>query len=66
MKIKCYDMERTICDMIKDRNHVDKEIYIKALKQYVKRKDKDMLKLMKYAKQLNIEKEVAEIMQVIW
>ena len=66
MKIKCYDMERTICDMIKDRNHVDKEIYIKALKQYVKRKDKDMLKLMKYAKQLNIEKEVAEIIQVIW
>ena len=33
---------------------------------FVKRKDKDMLKLMKYAKQLNIEKEVAEIMQVIW
>ena len=30
-----------------------------------KKKDKDMLKLSKYSKKLNIEKEVAEIMQLI-
>ena len=65
MDIKCYDVERTICDIIKDKNHMDKEIYTKALKWYAERKDKDMLKLAKYSKQLNIEKEVAEIMQVI-
>ena len=28
-------------------------------------KDKDMLKLAKYSKRLNIEKEVVEIMQLI-
>ena len=50
---------------IKDKNHMDKEIYTKALKWYAERKDKDMLKLAKYSKKLNIEKEVAEIMQVI-
>ena len=44
---------------------MDKEIYTKALKWYVERKDKNMLKLAKYSKKLNIEKEVAEIMQVI-
>ena len=65
MDIKCYDVERTICDIIKDKNHMDKEIYTKALKWYAKRKDKNMLKLAKYSKKLNIEKEVAEIMQVI-
>ena len=65
MNIKCYDVERTICDIIKDKNHMDKEIYTKALKWYAERKDKDMLKLAKYSKKLNIEKEVAEIMQVI-
>lgn len=65
MNIKCYDVERTICDIIKDRNHMDKEIYSKALKWYAERKDKDMLKLAKYSKKLNIEKEVVEIMQVI-
>lgn len=65
MNIKCYDIERTICDIVKDKRHMDKEIYTKALKWYAKRKDKDMLKLAKYSKELNVEKEVAEIMQVI-
>ena len=65
MNIKCYDLERTICDIIKDKNYLDKEIYTKALKGYAERKDKNMLKLAKYSKKLNIEKEVAEIMQVI-
>ena len=65
MDIKCYDVERTICDIIKDKNNMDKEIYTKALKWYAEKKDKDMLKLAKYSKKLNIEKEVVEIMQVI-
>lgn len=65
MDIKCYDVERTICDIIKDKNHMDKEIYTKALKWYSERKDKDMLKLAKYSKKLNIEKEVVDIMQVV-
>lgn len=65
MDIKCYDVERTICDIIKNKNNMDKEIYTKALKWYAEKKDKDMLKLAKYSKKLNIEKKVAEIMQVI-
>lgn len=65
MDIKCYDVERTICDIIKNKNNMDKEIYTKALKWYAEKKDKDMLKLSKYSKKLNIEKKVAEIMQVI-
>lgn len=64
-EIKCYNIERTICDIIKDKKHIDKEIYTKALKWYAKRKDKDLLKLAIYSKKLKIEKEVAEIMQVI-
>ena len=50
---------------LSDKNHMDKEIYTKALKWYAERKNKDILKLAKYSKKLNIEKEVAEIMQVI-
>ncbi len=65
MDIKCYDVERTICDIIKNKNHMDKEIYTKALKWYAERKSKNILKLAKYSKKLNIEKEVVEIMQVI-
>ena len=65
MKIRTYDLERTICDIVKYRNHMDKEIFTKALKWYSKRKDKNLLKLMKYAKKLNIDKKVLEYMEVL-
>ena len=65
MDVKCYDMERTICDIIKYKNHMDKEIYIKALKSYAKRDDKNLINLAKYSKKLKIEKEVTEIMELI-
>ena len=65
LTVKCYDLERTICDIIKDKNRMDKEVYSKALKEYARNKDKDIFKLVKYAKKLDVEKEVIEIMQVI-
>lgn len=65
LTVKCYDLERTLCDIIKDKNRMDKEIYSKALKEYVRNKDKDILKLVKYAKKLNIEEEVVELMEVL-
>ena len=64
-QIRCYDVERTICDIIKDKEIMDIEIYTKALKWYAKRKEKDIVKLNKYAEALNIKKRVMEIMRVI-
>lgn len=63
--VKCYDLERTICDIVKDKKCMDKEIYSKALKAYVKNDNKDILKLIKYAKKLNIEDKILEIMEVL-
>lgn len=65
MKLRCYDRERTICDIIKYKNHMDREIFVKALKKYSNSKQKDLVKLMRYAKKLNIEKKVIEYMEVL-
>ena len=65
MELRTYDLERTICDIVKYRKHMDKEIFTKALKGYAKRKDKDLNKLMIYAKKLNIDKKVLEYMEVL-
>ena len=65
LTVKCYDLERTLCDIIKDKNRMDKEIYSKALKEYARNKDKNILQLVKYAKKLNIEDEVVELMEVL-
>lgn len=65
LPVKCYDLERTLCDIIKDKNRMDKELYSKALKEYSRNKNKDILKLIKYSKKLNIEKEVITLMEVL-
>lgn len=64
-KIRVYDLERTICDIVKYRDHMDKEIFTTALKRYSKYKEKDLHKLMKYAKKLKVDKKVFEYMGVL-
>ncbi len=65
MKIKVYDIERTICDIIKNKNKIDGEIFSKALKDYAKNKNKNLSQLTKYAKIMKIEKKVSEYMEVL-
>ena len=63
--VECYDMERTICDIIKSSQKIDAEIYGKALKLYAKSKDKNTHNLLRYAQALKIESKVAELMTVV-
>lgn len=65
MKIKVYDVERTICDIIKNKNKMNSEIFSKALKEYAQSKNKNLNKLAVYAKKMNIEKKVSEYMEVL-
>ena len=60
-----YDMERTICDIIKNRKKMDPEIFSKALKEYAKRSDKDIRKLRIYAEKLKIEDKVYQYMEIL-
>lgn len=63
--VKVYDIERTVCDVIKNRNKIDKEILSKALKNYSNLKGKDLSKLVKYAEKLGIKKKVMEYMEAL-
>ena len=65
MNIKVYDIERTICDIIKDKNKMDIEIFIQALKMYAESSHKDLNKLMRYAKKLKIEQKLRNYMEVL-
>ncbi|NLB53409.1 MAG: abortive phage infection protein [Syntrophomonadaceae bacterium] len=54
-EVRTYDMERTICDILRDRNNQDPAVVSDALKRYFVSKEKDLNKLMKYASELKIE-----------
>ena len=62
--VRTYDEERTICDVIKYRDKYDGEIFIKAIKFYV-RTINNQSKLFKYARELGIEKKVHEVMELV-
>lgn len=63
--IRVYDLERTICDIVRDRNKIDNQILNTALKEYMKLKNKDINLLYKYAKILKIDKILKQYMEVL-
>ena len=63
--IRLYDMERTICDIIRDRNKIDSQIFNTALKEYMNRKDKNLSLLYEYAKKFNILKILKMYLEVL-
>ena len=60
-----YNMERTICDLVRDRKNQDPEIFSKAWNLYIKNDSKDIWKLRKYAQNLGISKKIEDILEVI-
>ena len=63
--IRVYNMERTICDIIRDRNKIDSQIFNTALKEYMKRKDKNLNLLYEYAKEFKILKILKVYLEVL-
>ncbi|MBP3708057.1 MAG: type IV toxin-antitoxin system AbiEi family antitoxin domain-containing protein [Clostridia bacterium] len=64
-KIRVYNMERTICDIIRDRNKIDSQIFNTALKEYMKRSDKNLNLLYEYAKEFKILKILRMYLEVL-
>ena len=65
-KVKAYDMERCICDIIRSKNRMDSEFVKHSVREYIKRKDKDLIRLSKYADKMGIKKEVMDFMGVFY
>ncbi len=65
MPIRVYDLERTICDIIKYKSKVDIEIFSTALRRYSKLENKNLYNLICYAKLLNIETKVRDYMEIL-
>ena len=64
-EVPVYDMERTICDLLRSRNHIEMQTFQGALKAYARRKDKDLRTLMRYAKLFRVEKILRQYLEVL-
>ena len=64
-EIKVYDLERTICDIIKNKNRLDQEVVNKVIREYFYSNNKNVLKLYEYAKKLKIYDKVRNTFEVL-
>ena len=63
--VRCYNAERTICDLLRSRNRLDEETVISAIKNYAASSDKDLNLLAVYASQFGVDRELKRYMEVL-
>lgn len=64
-EIKCYDLERCICDIIKNKNKLDRELVNKALRKYFYSANKNTKNLFDYAKKMKLFNKVREEFDIL-
>lgn len=64
-KVPTYNIERTICDVIRSRNDMDSKTFQDALKNYAKRTDRDIKLLMEYARTFRVDKILMKYLEVL-
>ena len=64
--IRVYDIERCICDIIRSKNRMDSEHVKYSIRAYLKRKDKNLVKLSNYAKEMGIKDEVIDFVEIFY
>ncbi|MBP3461799.1 MAG: type IV toxin-antitoxin system AbiEi family antitoxin domain-containing protein [Bacilli bacterium] len=65
-EVRTYDLERCMCDIIRSKNRMDLEHVKYAIREYLKRKDKNLNKLSEYSERLKIKEEVMNYMEVFY
>lgn len=65
-KVKAYDVERCICDIIRSKKRMDSEHIKYSVREYIKRKDKDLIKLSNYADKMGIKDKVMNYIEVFY
>jgi len=64
-QVAVYDLERTICDIVRSRSKIGTETFLAALKAYAASSKKDLNRLNDYAKQLRVSGVVRKYLEVL-
>ena len=64
-EISVYDKERTMLDIIKDKDRIDAQVFSESIKSYFASKEKKLLKLLKYAVKMNMEQVLKRYTEVL-
>ncbi len=62
--VRIYDKDRLICDCLRYRNKIDREIFNKAVQSYIADPEKSIPKLLEYAGPLRVKKIAKDLIGV--
>ena len=63
-EVRIYNKDRLICDCLRYRNKMDKEIFNKAIQSYIADPGKSIPKLLEYAEMLRVKKTAKDLIGV--
>ncbi|MEA4848139.1 MAG: abortive phage infection protein [Clostridiaceae bacterium] len=63
--IRLYDVERTLCDIVKGNNTCDIQLVNQAMKQYARMPGKNVTKLFDYAEKIRVKPKVLNYMEIL-
>lgn len=64
-KLKIYDVERTVCDIVRHRSKYDSYIVRDVIENYLKSEQCDIEKLLDYASQLRVRSIVENYLEIL-
>jgi hypothetical protein len=64
-EVPCYNLERTICDLIRSRSRYSVETITDAVKAYAASSEKDLNRLSEYAEQFHVTKALKPYLEVL-
>lgn len=64
-RIRTFNAERTLCDLIRNRSSIEIQGIQTAFKEYFKMKEKNIPQLMRYAKLFSVENNVKQYTEVL-
>ena len=64
-EVPCYNLERTICDLIRSRSRFSVEMITDAVKAYAASSEKDLNRLSEYAEQFHVTKALKPYLEVL-
>ena len=64
-KLRVYDVERTLCDIVKGNNTCDIQLVNQAMKMYASSKELNMSKLINYSEKLRVKPKILKYMEVL-
>ena len=63
--LRLYNLERTICDLVRSRRNVEPQELLSAIKTYARSKERNIPLLMRYARAFSVEKLILQYLEVL-